>query len=156
MTSEVFFRDNDPMDVSDLRKRIIHALDDARKEATDRRKAVDEARVAFETFLERVAGPLFKQAATVLRGEGHDFTLHTPADAVRLVSDRSPQEAIEVELHADGQAPYVLGRTRLLRGGKDPLVEERALAPGKGIADLTENDVTAFLVQEIPRLVARH
>jgi hypothetical protein len=144
------------MDVSDLRKLIIRALDDARKDATDRRKVVDESRVAFETFLELVAGPLFKQAATVLRGEGHEFTLHTPADAVKLVSDRSPQEAIEVELHADGQAPYVIGRTRILRGGKDPLVDERPLAPGKAITDLTENDVTAFLVQEIPRLVARH
>jgi hypothetical protein len=144
------------MDVSDLRKRIIHALDDARKEATDRRHTVDDARVAFETFLERVAGPLFKQAATVLRGEGHDFTLHTPADSVRLVPDRSPQEFIEVELHVDGGIPHVIGRTQLLRGGKDPLIEERPLAPGKPIAELTESDVTAFLVKEIPRLVARH
>ena len=47
-------------------------------------------------------------------------------------------------------------RTQLLRGGKDPLVEERPLAPGKPISELTENDVTAFLVKEIPRLVARH
>ena len=144
------------MDVSDLRKRIIHALDAARKDATDRRQTVDDARVAFETFLERIAGPLFKQAATVLRGEGHDFTLHTPADSVRLVPDRSPQEFIEVELHVSGGTPQVIGRTQLLRGGKDPLVEERPLAPGKPISDLTENDVTAFLVKEIPRLVARH
>jgi hypothetical protein len=144
------------MDVSELRKRIIHALDDARKEASDRRVAVDDARVAFETFLERVAGPLFKQAATVLRGEGHEFTLHTPADSVRLVSDRFPQEAIEVELHIERGVPTVIGRTRLLRGGKDPLVEEHPLAPGKPIADLTEADVTAFLVKEITKLVARH
>lgn len=143
------------MDVSDLRKRIIHALDDARKEATDRRRSVDDARAAFETFLERVAGPLFKQATTVLRAEGHEFTLHTPADSVRLVPDRSPQEFIEVELHVDG-IPHVIGRTQLLRGGKDPLIEERPLAPGKPISELTESDVTAFLVQEIPRLVARH
>src|SRR5579864_3618351 len=135
------------MDVSDLRKRIIHALDDARKEASDRRVAVDGARVAFETFLERVAGPLFKQAATVLRGEGHEFTLHTPVDAVRLVSDRFPQEAIEVELQVEGGVAHVIGRTRLLRGGKDPLVEERPLAPGKAISDLTETDVTLFLVK---------
>jgi len=144
------------MDVSDLRKRIIHALDDARKEATDRRRTVDDARVAFETFLERVAGPLFKQATTVLRGEGHDFTLHTPVDSVRLVPDRSPQEFIEVELHVDRGTPQVIGRTQLLRGGKDPLVEEWPLAAGKAISELTENDVTAFLVREIPRLVARH
>src|SRR5215470_7459191 len=101
MTSEVLFRDNGRMDVSDLRKRIIRALDDARKEATERRQAVDEARVAYETFLERIGGPLFKQAATVLRGEGHEYTLQTPAGSVRLVSDRSPQEFIEMELSVE-------------------------------------------------------
>jgi hypothetical protein len=144
------------MDVSDLRKRIIHALDDARKEASERRRTVDDARAAFETFLERVAGPLFKQAATVLRGEGHDFTLNTPADSVRLVPERAPQEFIELELHVDKGEAVVIGRTCIKRGGRDPLVEEQPLAPGKAISDLTESDVTAFLVREIPRLVARH
>jgi hypothetical protein len=144
------------MDVSDLRKRIIHALDDARKEASDRRRTVDDARASFETFLERVAGPLFKQAATVLRGEGHDYTLHTPAGSVRLVSDRSADQFIEVELHVDEGKAVVLGRTSMQRGGRDAVIEERPLAAGKAISDLTENDVTVFLVKEIPRLVARH
>jgi hypothetical protein len=144
------------MDVSDLRKRIIHALDDARKEASDRRRTVDDARASFETFLERVAGPLFKQAATVLRGEGHDYTLHTPAGSVRLVSDRSADQFIEVELHVDEGKAVVLGRTSMQRGGRDAVIEERPLAAGKPISDLTENDVTVFLVKEIPRLVARH
>jgi hypothetical protein len=144
------------MDVSDLRKRIIRALDDARKEATERRQAADEAKVAYETFLERVGGPLFKQAATVLRGEGHDYTVHTPAGSVRLVSDRSPHEFIEMELAVDGGGPHVIGRTSLLRGGRDPLIEENPVAPGKGVAQLSETDVTAFLVKEIPRLINRH
>ena len=144
------------MDVSDLRKRIIRALDDARKEATDRRTAVDEARVAYETFLERVGGPLFKQAATVLRGEGHDYTLQTPAGSVRLVSDRSPHEFIEMELSVERGTAYVIGRTSILRGGRDPLIEELPLAPGKAITELSENDVTAFLVTHIPRLVNKH
>jgi hypothetical protein len=144
------------MDVSDLRKRIIRALDDARKEATVRRQVVDEAKVAYETFLERVGGPLFKQAATVLRGEGHDFTLHSPAGTVRLVSDRSPLEFIEMELAVDNGHAHVIGRTSILRGGRDPLIEEAPLAEGKAVAQLSETDVTAFLVKEIPRLVHRH
>lgn len=144
------------MDVSDLRKRIIHALDDARKDASERRRAIDDAHAAFEVFLERIARPLFKQAVMILRAEGHEFSLHTPADAVRLVPDRSPQEAIEVELRVDTEGPQAVGRTRMLRGGRDPLVEERPLAPGKAIGELTENDVSAFLVQEIPKLVSRH
>jgi hypothetical protein len=144
------------MDVSDLRKRIIHALDDARKEASDRRRTIDESRAAFETFLERVAGPLFKQAATVLRGEGHDFTLHTPAGSVRLAGERSPDQYLELELRVENGQAVVVGRTSVQRGSREAVVDEVPLAPGKSISDLTENDVTHFLVKEIPRLVARN
>ena len=54
------------MDVSELRKRILRALDDARKDAVVRRREVDEAANAYETFLEQVAVPLMRQAAQVL------------------------------------------------------------------------------------------
>ena len=72
------------------------------------------------------------------------------------MSDRAPEEFIEVELHVANGDALVIGRTCIKRGGRDPLVEEHPLAAGKAISDLTENDVTAFLVKEIPRLVARH
>lgn len=144
------------MDVSDLRKRIIRALDDARRDASERRRTNDDAHAAFEVFLDRVARPLFRQALMVLRGEGHEFTLETPADAVRLIPSRSPEEMIEVALQVDAEGPQVLGRTRTLRGGRDPRLEERPLAAGKAIGDLTENDVTGYLVEEIPKLVSRH
>ena len=64
MTSEVI-----PMDVSDLRKRILRALDDARKDATSRRAVVDEATQAYATFLQTLGVPLLKQAVQVLRAE---------------------------------------------------------------------------------------
>lgn len=142
------------MDVSELRKQILHALDRARKDAADRRRSVDDAGAAYERFLEVIAGPLFKQAATVLRGEGHDFTVHTPAGSVRVVSDRSPQDFIELELEAEPAPPHVVGRTSLARGRKNPVVEEHPLA-AKPVAELTEQDVSAFLVAEIPKLVGR-
>ena len=69
------------MDTSDLRKRILRALDDARKEATSRRSVVDEAARAYAAFLDVVAVPLMRQAATVLNAEGHKFSVHTPASA---------------------------------------------------------------------------
>ena len=53
------------MDVSELRKGILRALEDARKDAAARREAVDNATAAYEEFLEAIAVPLFRQAVTV-------------------------------------------------------------------------------------------
>src|SRR6266487_3966409 len=124
------------MDVSDLRKRILRALDDARKESAARRHATDRAAADYERFLAEVAVPLFRQAATVLRAEGQDFAAHTPAGSVRLMSDRASQDFIELELDATNPQPQVIGRTSLARGRKGLIVEERPIAPGKAIGEL--------------------
>ena len=143
------------MDVSDLRKRILRALDDARKEAASRRTATDQGATDYERFLSQIAVPLFRQAATVLRAEAQDFTANTPAGSVRLVSDRAAQDFVELELDASHPQPQVIGRTSLARGRRGVIVEERPIAPGKAVAELTEEDVSAFLVSEIRRLVTR-
>jgi len=143
------------MDVSDLRKRILRALDDARKEAAARRINVDRASASYDQFLSTIAVPLFRQAATVLKAQGVPFTAETPAASVRLVSDHASQEFIELELDAGAPQPQVLGRSSAVRGGHGPVVEERPVAPGKSIDELTEEDVSQFLVAEIRRLVTR-
>ena len=143
------------MDVSELRKRILRALDDARKDASTRRHNVDQAAESYEQFLSQIAVPLFRQAATVLRAEGQEFTANTPAGSVRLAADRASQDFIEIELDASTGQPRVIGRTSLMRGRKGVIVEERPLASGKAVADLTEDDVSQFLVSEIRRLVTR-
>ena len=66
------------MDVSELRKRILRAIDDARKEAETRRTVVDESLKAYEAFLRDIAVPLMLQAAQVLNADGHVFVVHTP------------------------------------------------------------------------------
>ena len=142
------------MNVSDLRKRILRALDDARKEAAVKRADVDRAAADYERFLTDIAVPLFRQAATVLRAEGHPFTANTPAGSVRLVSDHAQTEFLELELDVAGAAPQVTARTSA-RGRRGPVVQERPLAPGKRIADLTEDDVSSFVVAEIQKLVTR-
>jgi hypothetical protein len=143
------------MDVSDLRKRILGALDDARKQSVVRRQAVDEAGAAYETFLSTIATPLIKQAMHVLKGEGQPFVMHTPAGHVRLASESSPDTFVEFELDATSATPQVIGRTSLSRGRDRHVVEERPVAPGKGPAETSEDDVAKFLVQEIPKLVMR-
>ena len=143
------------MDVSELRKGILRALDAARKDTLTRRQIRDDASAAFATFVERVATPLMRQAAAVLKAEKHDVTVETPGASVRLVVDRSPQDFIEIELDTNAASPMVIGRTSLARGRRSVVVEERPIAPGKSISQVTEDDLATFLLSEIQRLVSR-
>jgi len=143
------------MDVSEIRKQILRALDNARKDADVRRQATDQAKGEYETFLNDIAVPLFRQAATVLRALGHEFSANTPAGSVRLESP-SAQEYVELELDARGGLAQVIARTALMRGRSGPLVEERPLAGRKKISELTDADVAALLTTEIPKLVMRN
>ncbi len=143
------------MDVSDLRRRILRALDDAQKDVAHRRKANDEAAKDFETFLADVAVPLMKQAALVMNAAHHHVVVHTPASGARLASDASPETFVEIALDAGASPPQVVGRVSLTRGRQGVVVEERPVAPNKAIADLTEEDLSAFLVTELPKLVVR-
>lgn len=150
MTSEVI-----SVDVSDLRKRILRALDDARKDASFRRTVVDDATQAYATFLQTLGVPLLKQAMQVLRAEQHNFTLNTPADGARLASEASPNTFLEFAFDPSGETPQVIGRVSLAHGRQGRVVEERPIADGKPIAELSEDDVAKFLVTEIPKLIVR-
>lgn len=149
------------MDVSDLRKRILRALDEARQEtaarsdAALRRAEKDEAKLAYDQFLQRIAVPLLRQAQDILKAEGELFTVHTPADRAKFVSDASPETFVEFMLDLRGQRGQVIGRLSVSKHGHGGVVEERPLAPGKTVAAVTEDDVAAYLVTEIPKLVAR-
>ncbi len=143
------------MEVSELRKRILRSIDDARRDISARRSVVDAAGQAYEQFLTVVAVPLLRQAATVLKASGHLFDVHTPAGSVRLVAERSPHTFLELELDADRPDPQVIGRVSVTRGRQGLVVEERPIVPGRPVGDLTEEDLAAFLVSEIPKLVVR-
>jgi hypothetical protein len=142
------------MDTSELRKRILRALDEAGKEAVARRQEVDAAGKAYETFLSATAVPLLRQAADVLKANRHSFSVQTPAAGPRLASDSSSNTFIELSLDTSGAASRVIGRTSFARGQR-VVVEEQPLASGKPVAELTEDDVSSFLVTEIPKLVLR-
>ena len=143
------------MDVSELRKRILQALDTARKDAVVRRSTVDEAARAYERFLESVVVPLLKQSQDVLRAENQLFTMHAPAGSARLVSDNSPNTFVEFTLDVTPVVPQVVGRVSLTRGRQAVIVEERPISTTKSVADLEDDDVAQFLVTEIPKLIMR-
>jgi hypothetical protein len=142
------------METGDLRKRILHALDAARKDSSDRRRVVDDATRAYDDFLANIAVPLVKQAASVLTAEKQRFLADTPAGSVRLSSEASPQTFLELQLDTSGAKPCVIGRVSVTRGRQGMIVEERPVAD-KPVGELVEDDVAKFLIAEIPKLVMR-
>ena len=143
------------MDVSDLRKRILRALEDGGVDAAARRSEKDAALRAYDEFLEKIAVPLLRQSQAILKAEGQMFTVHAPAGSAKLASDGASHTFLELTLDTSGGRPLVIGRTSRVKGGQRVVVDERPVSPIKTIAELTDEDVAAFLVTEIPKLVRR-
>ncbi len=142
------------MDIADVRRRLRGAIEQARREAADRRVRVDAAEHDYGRFLAERAIPVFQNVARALSGEGHPFKVSTPARSVKLESARSAADFIELELDADHDPPQVIGRSTRGRGRR-MITSERPLRPHAGIADLTEEDVLAYLIAEIVPFVER-
>jgi hypothetical protein len=139
------------MEIADVRKRLLLTIERARQRAAERRARGDEAARAYSTFLETTAVPLFKQVANALRAEGHPFGLFTPSGSVRLMSDRTAEDFIELTLDTSGDTPQVVGHTSRSRGRR-VMESERALGDP---AALTERDVLEFLMNELEGFVDR-
>ncbi|HEX5068929.1 MAG TPA: hypothetical protein VFV78_01835 [Vicinamibacterales bacterium] len=143
------------MDVSELRRKILRAIDEGKPDDRAKRRAeIDTAKAAYDRFLELVAVPLFRQAQTILKAEGRAFVVHAPADGVKLVSDGSPSTFLEFLLDTSSEQPRVIGRVSRTRS-RGVTVEEQPLAAGKPVDQLTEEDVAGFFVNEIPKLVRK-
>jgi hypothetical protein len=141
------------MEVSEVRRRLRAAVENARQTAVERRARTDGAARDYEEFLGQRAVPVFHQIATALTGEGHLFKVFTPAASVRLASDRSHEEFIELALDDSSDPPTVVGRTSRGRGRR-MVSSERPVREQVAIADLTEEDVLSFLLQEITLFIS--
>jgi len=133
------------MEISDVRKRILGTIERARQRAAERRARADEAARAYSTFLDGVAVPIFKQVANVLRAEGYPFSVSTPSGSVRLMSDRTAEDFVEIALDTTGDMPSVMGHASRARGRR-VIESERAVGDP---AHLDENDVLEFLTKEL-------
>lgn len=140
------------MDVSEVRRRLRGAIEQARREAVERRQRADEAAKQYEQFLEQHAVPMFHVFAAALTGEGRRFKVFTPAGSVRLASESSGEDFIELALDATQDPPRVLGRTSRGRGRRMITAERPLDTP---ISSLTDDDVLSFLVAEIVPFVER-
>ena len=140
------------MEVSEVRRRLRTAIDQARRDSSLRRERADAASRAYDQFLEQVAVPTFQTIANVLVAEGHRFAVFTPAGSVRLASERSGEDFIELALDPAQDPPVVV--VRMSRGrGRRQLTSERSVTTS--ISSLTDSDVVQMVVDEIPKLVER-
>jgi hypothetical protein len=140
------------MESSTVRNRLNVIIDAAKRSSAERRSRNDEASRSYERFLE-FAVPLFKQVAQALKVSGYPFTLFTPGGSVKLTSDKSAEDYIELSLDTSGDRPAVLGHVSRTRGQR-VIESERPIAQ-KNVGELTEDDVLEFVLKEIVPFVER-
>jgi hypothetical protein len=139
------------MEISEIRKRLSQTIERAKRQAAERRARGDEAARAFETVLSTTAVPLFRQVANILRSDGYLFNVFTPSGSVRLMSDRTAEDFIELSLETAGDQPQVIGHVSRSRGRR-VIESERAIG---GPGELTEEMVLEFLLKELEPFVER-
>lgn len=142
------------MEISLVRKRVLDAIERAKRAAAERRSANDAASQAWAQVLELAAVPVARQVAQVLKASGYGFQVFTPAGAVRLSSERSSEDYIELGLDTGTTPPAVVARISRVRG-RDHLQEERIVAPGRPIESLGDEEILEFLLGALTPFVER-
>jgi hypothetical protein len=146
--------DQNDMEIADVRKRIKDAIERSRRQAADRRARNSEANVAYERFLSGIAVPLCQQVAGALKAEGYPFIVNTPAGAVRLASERWPDDFIEIQLDTTGPRPQVVARVERIKG-RETIAEDRPVKPGTLIEHLSDQDVLDVLAEALAVFVEK-
>jgi len=141
------------MEIADVRRRVHETIERARRQAAARRGRNEEADREFQRLLEFIAVPLFRQLANVLKIEGYQYNVFTPSGSVRLGSERSGEDYIEIVLDTSGDEPRVLGRIGRSRGRR-VISAERVVGDGSP-ANITEEDLLAFVMKELEPFVDR-
>jgi hypothetical protein len=141
------------METSLVRKRVNDAVDRAKRLAAERRGRTEEATRDYARFLEQIAVPIFRQVAGSLKALNFNFTVFTPSGSVRLMSDKSGEDFIEMTLDVAGERPVVMGHSSRARGRR--VIESEHPIADTAVADLTEEHVLDFLVEALTPLVER-
>lgn len=136
------------MEVSHVRKRLMMAIERARKGSQERRERAAGTERAYETFLTTVAVPVMRMLASALKADGYPFTVGTPGGSVRLASDHGRDDYIELGLDTAVDPPEVIGRISYGRGSRT-LTEERPVKPGAPPQAITEDEVLDFLLRAL-------
>ena len=136
------------MDIAQLRKRVKTEIEHARRAAAERRERAKQAARAYETFLDDMAVPAFRQLANVLKAEGIPCEVQTPSGGVRLVSGRQRDDVIALELDGTPDPPQVVLSSTRTWGGR-VVQNERAVKERTSIEHITEEDLLTRLLEEM-------
>jgi hypothetical protein len=143
------------LDAGEIRKRLRHTIEAAKREAAARRAALSSEQQAFDAFLENHAVPVLRLVASALKAEGHVFQVLTPAGTVRLQSDRERDDYLEVVLDGSKGTPTVIGRSSYVRGSQLQTTEQRIGETAALVSDLTDEDVFEWVLRVILPFVER-
>jgi hypothetical protein len=141
------------MEVSDVRKHLAGAIDRAKKSAAGRRARSDELTREYDDFLPNVAVPLVRQMAGVLKASGLAFSVFTPGGSVRLMSDKTPEDFVEIVLDTTNEEPLVLLRSSRSRNRR-VIERERPLTSGP-LQDVSEEMLLELVTNELEPLLSR-
>ncbi len=142
------------MEIPDIRRRVRQALEQAKTQSAERHARADLARTAYAAFVRDVATPAFRMFGNVVKAEGHGFAVFTPADGVRLVSERHADDFMEIWLDTSLDPPQVSTRVSRMRG-RELTAKEEPLRAGAPTNALSDEDVFGFLLANIGMLVER-
>ena len=97
---------------------------------------------------------MFKSVAAVLKTEGYKFRVLTPVGVVRLVSETSSDEFIEISLDVTRDPPAFIGSVSR-RWGQRLLVDDIVIREFPEIEDFSEQEVLDFLLNQVVPFVER-
>ena len=142
------------MDTGEVRKRLLHTIDRLRRDTAAHRAEADRARAAFDAWLDETAAPVFRQVAQALKAEGYPFQVSTPAGSVRLTSERTASDFIELSLDTERRPVAVVARISRAHGRRqvetDLVVHEGAI-----VESLADEAVLQLLLDHIAPFVER-
>jgi hypothetical protein len=141
------------MEISDVRRRVAETVERAKQAAAERRARSDESARDYTVFLDTIAVPLVRQVANALKVQGFPFAVFTPSGSVRLASEKSGDDYIEVSLDSSGEQPVIVGQSRRARGRR--VVERERTIGGPAIREVTEEQLLDYLLEELQALVEK-
>jgi hypothetical protein len=142
------------MEISDVRRHLRAAIDEAKRLSNERRARVDAATRAWAGVLPETVIPAFHALSQALAAEGHRFKVLTPGESARLSVERSAEEFVELALDTARDAPAVMLRSTRGRGRR-MVSTERVAVEGGAIAQLTQEAVVSLLLEELVPFIER-
>ena len=136
------------METGDVRRQLLAAIERSKRAAQERRQQASVIDAEYQAFLRDVATPLLRQLASALKASGYSFVVSTPEGSVRLSSERTRDDYVEVALASDTTPPEVVVRTSLTRGSRT-LSDERPVSAGAPPSAISEHALLAFLLQTL-------